>query len=79
MRDLGLDIKSVNFKYSTGPLSLENVKSLTKIEILQLINERNAKINKKIDNSKYRKLYRVMNLSTGLSLKLIMNLMRIHL
>lgn len=64
LRDLALDIKSVNFKYSTGVLSPQNVKNLSKIEILQFIDERNAIINSKIDSNKFGKLYKTMKLSS---------------
>lgn len=64
LRDLALDIKSINFQYSTGPLSPERVKKLSKIEILTLIDERNLIINKKINSNKFGKIYRTMNLSS---------------
>ena len=36
--DLGLNIKIINFKYSTGELSSEKVVKLNKIERLRLVN-----------------------------------------
>lgn len=64
LRDLALKIKSVNFNWSTGKLSPDNVKNLTKIEILQYIDERNKIINDLLNESKYGELYRTVNLST---------------
>jgi len=64
LRDLGLKIKQINFDYSTGELSPDNVKKLTKIERLQKISERDQVIDSAIANSRFGNLYKVTKLSS---------------
>lgn len=64
LRDLALKIKMVNFDYSNGALSRDEVKKLSKIQILVKIEERNEEINNLISQSKYGDLYKTLKLST---------------
>lgn len=64
LRDLALNIKQINFSYSTGVLAPERIKHLNKIERLQLIDERNVQIDNLIIKSKYSTLYKITKLSS---------------
>lgn len=64
LRSLDIKVSNINREYSTGPLSPINVKNLTKVKILTLIDEREEKINKELNSSRANILYRLLNLST---------------
>jgi hypothetical protein len=64
LRDLEAKIRSVNFEYSEGVLSPTNVKVLTKIERLQYIDARDAKITSLINKSKAGILFKILKLSS---------------
>lgn len=64
LRDLESRIRAINFRYSEGDLSPQEVKKLTKIERLQKINERDDEIAKEISKSSIGKLYKATNLSS---------------
>jgi hypothetical protein len=64
LRDLGLKIRAVNFRYSNEELSPTVIKLKTKIERLQIIQKRDDDIKALIQASKYGTLYKILNLST---------------
>jgi hypothetical protein len=64
LRDLGLSIKAINFEYSTGALSPDKVKLLTKIDRLRIISERDFKIDSLIIKSKFGTLFKLTKLSS---------------
>lgn len=64
LRDLDAKIRSINFFYSEGVLSPENVKRLTKIERLQAIDKRDLEIDDFIKESKSGILYKICKLSS---------------
>lgn len=64
LRDLEAKIRAINFDYSEGVLSPQNIKKLDKIERLKNINERDLKISKLIMRSQAGTLFRIINLST---------------
>jgi hypothetical protein len=64
LRDISLKVKSINFKYSTGVLSPENIKRSTRIETLTFIDERNKVLNDLINGDRYGKLFRIKTLSS---------------
>lgn len=64
LRDLGINIKNVNSDYSRGELSPDNVKFLTKINKLKLIEAKNLKINQLVSDSNVGDLYKTLNLSS---------------
>lgn len=64
LRDLEAKVRSVNFQYSEGELSPLEVKKLSKVERLLLINKRDDEISRLITDSHEGILYKLMNLST---------------
>jgi hypothetical protein len=64
LRDLNAKLRGINFKYSEGPLSRVEVKKLTKIERLHVIDERDVEINKCITESNVGTLYKLLHLSS---------------
>lgn len=64
LRDIESKVKNVNSSYSEGPLSPFNIRSLTKIDKLQFIDERDNKISDIIKKSSCGVLYRLLNLSS---------------
>lgn len=64
LRELESKVRSINFEYSEGKLSPSKVKLLTKIQRLQLIDERDSKISSMIKNSKAGILFRILKLSS---------------
>lgn len=64
LRELATKIRNINRDYSQGVLSPENVKMLTKIDTLKLLDERSNKVNDLIKNSKHCTLYKLENLSS---------------
>lgn len=64
LRDLDEKIRGINKEYSTTVLSPENVKLLTKIEILQYLQDKGKKIKKLQENSKVDTLYSILHLSS---------------
>lgn len=64
LRDLEAKIRSVNFEFSEGVLSSKVVKSFTKIERLQFIDSRDAKITSLINNSRTGTLFKILKLSS---------------
>lgn len=70
-RDLAIDLRSLETnvktefrKYSTGKLAPENVRSLTKLEILKLIDERDRNVNVLLQESNAGVLFRIMSLTS---------------
>jgi hypothetical protein len=64
LRDLESKIRAVNFTFSQGVLSPDEVKHLTKIERLQQIEIRDDEISSLIANSSVGNLYRCLHLSS---------------
>jgi len=64
LREIESKVRSINFKFSEGKLSPDNVKTLTKIERLKLIDERDDEITSVIKSSKYGTLYKLTRLSS---------------
>ena len=64
LRDLAASISNINRKYSSGPLSPEKIKSLTKIEILTLLDEIKSEIDTKPNASSASTLYQLFNLTS---------------
>lgn len=64
LRDIESKIKSINYDFSEGGFSQNNIKNLSKIDRLMLIDERDTKISKVINASPCGVLYRLLNLST---------------
>lgn len=64
LRSLDISISDINREYSNGKLSPVNVKNLTKVQILSLLEEKNRKIELLIKESDVEVLYRLLNLST---------------
>jgi hypothetical protein len=64
LRELQAVISAKNFAYSDGELSPTNLKNLSKIDKLRLIDKRDAEISILIANSKAGVLYKLLNLST---------------
>jgi hypothetical protein len=64
LRSLDILISDINRRYSNGKLSPMNVKKLTKIEILELLDSKKNEIDGVIRNSRVETLYRALNLST---------------
>lgn len=64
LRDLDAKVRAINFKYSEGVLSPENVRLLSKIERLQFIDKRDSEISACIQSSKFGILYKICNLSS---------------
>lgn len=64
LRDLDAKVRSINFTYSEGILSPENVKKLTKIERLQAIDRRDREIETEVKKSPASVLYKLSNLSS---------------
>lgn len=64
LRDLETKIRAINFEYSQGALSPPEVKKLSKIKRLELIDERDVSISKLITDSPVGDLYKALNLSS---------------
>lgn len=64
LRDLEAKIRAINFRYSEGVLSPSEIKKLTKIERLKLINERDDEVSNLIQKTKIGTLYKILNLSS---------------
>lgn len=64
LRDLQAKIRSINFKFSEGELSPTNIKSLSKIRKLEIINKRDDEISAEIAKSKSGVLFKILNLSS---------------
>lgn len=64
LRSLETNIKTEFRTYSTGALSPERVRKLTKLEILELIDKRDRAIELLIDNSKAGVLFRILSLTS---------------
>lgn len=64
LQSLSDAIREVNRRFSMGKLSQENVKDLTKIQILRLLDERDDEISKIISVSNQQVLYKILNLSS---------------
>lgn len=64
LRDLSDQISTINREYSIGPLSPTRVQNLTKIEILQKLEERNSRVNQLKKESPVGTLWSLCNLSS---------------
>lgn len=64
LRDVESKIKSINYSFSEGDLSPKIIKSLTKIQKLKLIDDRDSRISEVIKKSPCGVLYRLLNLSS---------------
>lgn len=64
LREMESKIRAINFRFSEGKLSPDNVRKLNKIERLQVIDERDTAITNVIKSSKIGVLYRLCNLSS---------------
>lgn len=57
-------VSVINSSYARDALSPGNIKNKTKLEILQLIEQKENEIKNVIDNSNISDLYKIINLST---------------
>lgn len=64
LRNIDSKIKSINYAFSEGAFSSSNIKNLSKIEKLQLIDRRDNEISEVIKKNSCGILYRLLNLST---------------
>lgn len=64
LRDLESKIKLINFKYTEGDLSFNEIKKLTKIERLIRIDKRDDEISSVISKSPVSLLYKALNLTS---------------
>lgn len=64
LRGLDVIIKNFNREYSTGKLSPLNIKKLTKIDILKLLEEKETKIKDQVEASKVGVLWKALKLSS---------------
>lgn len=64
LRSLDTKIKDINRNYSTGVLSPVNIRTLTKIEILQKLEDKNVEIQKNINESSVELLYKIFKLNS---------------
>ena len=64
LRNLDVNVSNINRDYSLGERSPEKVKSKTKVEILQLLDERDRKILRLLNDSNAKTLYKLLNLSS---------------
>jgi hypothetical protein len=60
LQELTISIKNINRDYSTGAISPEKIKNLSKIKILTLLDQKTNEI--ELSKSKYATLYKLEHL-----------------